>query len=106
MKGMYMKSFTKLAMLFSAATLGLSLAACDSKQENAAEYQAEAVRESADATADVMEKAADAKDPVVDGVDSAAENAQEDAAGAVRASGEAKADAMEDQADKADKTPG
>ena len=43
-EGMYMKSFTKLAMLVPAATLGLSLAACDSKQENAAEDQAEAVR--------------------------------------------------------------
>lgn len=99
-KGNDMKSYKTLAMMASASLLGLGLAACDSKQENAAEDRADAVRESSEAKADAIEANADKKDPVTDGVDSAAENAQEDRADAVRASGEAKADAMEEQADK------
>ena len=36
-----MKTFVKGAMLASVAAMGLSLAACDSKTENAAENQAD-----------------------------------------------------------------
>jgi hypothetical protein len=102
-KGITMKSFAKSVSLVSLGIFALGLAACDSKQENAAEDQADAVRASAEATADAMEATADKKDPAVDGVDSPAENAQEDKAAAVRASGEAKADAMEDNADNINK---
>lgn len=101
-----MKIFAKSALLTSVAAMSLGLAACDSKQENAAEDQAVRVRDASEAAADQIEATADAKDPVTDGVDSAAENKAEAKADAVRHAGEAKADAMEDQADKADKTPG
>ena len=78
-----MTLFSRSIALAFATTLGLSLAACDSKQENAMEAEAQATREAADATADAMENKADA----------------------VREAGDAKADAMENKADKMDKAP-
>lgn len=78
-----MKNFTKSAMLAATVAMGLGLSACDSKSENAAEGQAQDVREASEAAADAMEStAAD-----------------------VRESGDAKADAMEDNADKKDAAP-
>lgn len=78
-----MKYFKKSVLLAATAALGLGVAACDSKQENAAESAAQDVREASDAAADAMETQADA----------------------VRETGDAKADKMEDQADKKDTTP-
>lgn len=94
-----MKAIFKGAMMASVVAMGLGLSACDSAQENAAEDQAGAVRESSEAAADAMEDKADA-------LGGASEDAMEAKADAVRNAGEAKADAMEDQADKMDKTPG
>ena len=94
-----MKYFKKSVLLAATAALGLGVAACDSKQENAAEDQADAVRQSSEAAADTMEDKADA-------MGGASEDAMEAKADAVRETGEKKADAMEDQADKMDKTPG
>jgi len=74
-----MKYFKKSVLLAATAALGLGVAACDSRQENAAQD----VREASDAAADAMETQADA----------------------VRETGDAKADKMEDQADKKDTTP-
>lgn len=78
-----MKYFKKSVLLAATAALGLSVAACDSRQENAQENAAQDVREASDAAADAMETQADA----------------------VRETGDAKADKMEDQADKKDTTP-
>lgn len=94
-----MKAVFKSALIVPVLAMGLGLAACDSKQENAAEDQADAVRQSSEAAADALEDRADA-------VDGASEDALENKADAVRDAGEAKADAMEDKADKLDKTPG
>jgi hypothetical protein len=90
-----MKSFTKAAMLVSVATVGLGLAACDSKSENAAEDQAAIVREAGDATGDALDAAADA-------TSGAAENALENKADAARSAADNKADRMEDAADQKD----
>lgn len=79
----YMKYFKKSVLLAATAALGLGVAACDSRQENAQENAAQDVREASDAAADAMETQADA----------------------VRETGDAKADKMEDQADKKDTTP-
>jgi hypothetical protein len=87
-----MNTFMKSAMLASAATMMLGLAACDSKQENAAEDQAQTVREASDAAADAMESQAAP-------VGGAAEASADAKADAVREAGDAKADAMEDKAD-------
>ncbi len=89
-----MNTFTKGAMLAPVLALGLGLAACDSKQENAAEDQAQSVREASDAAADAIENQADQT------AAPAAEASLDAKADAVRDAGEAKADAMEDQADK------
>ena len=78
-----MKYFKKSVLLAATAALGLGVAACDSRQENAQESAAQDVREASDAAADAMETQADA----------------------VRETGDAKADKMEDQADKKDTTP-
>lgn len=90
-----MKTFMKGVMLASVATMAFGLAACDSQKENAAEDQAQSVRESSDAAADAIESQAAP-------VGGAAEDAADSRADAIRETGEAKADAMED---KADKTP-
>ena len=94
-----MKTFNKAAMVASALVIGLGLSACDSKKENAAEDQVQAVRESADASGDALENAGER-------MGGATGEAMEDIGKAIRESGEAKADKMEDQADKMDKTPG
>ena len=78
-----MKYFKKSVLLAATAALGLGVAACDSRQENAQENAAQDVREASEAAADAMETQADA----------------------VRETGDAKADKMEDQADKKDTTP-
>lgn len=87
-----MKTFTKGVMLTSIGALALGLAACDSPQENAAEDQADTVREASEAAADAIENQADT-------ATGAAEDAMENKADAVRDAGEAKADKLEDQAD-------
>lgn len=92
-KDQEMKNTFKSAMIAPALALSLGLAACDSPQENAAEDQAEAVRENSEAAADMMEDQADA-------MGGASEDAMEAKAEAVRKAGEAKADGMEDNADK------
>ncbi|MBF9150754.1 hypothetical protein [Novosphingobium jiangmenense] len=94
-----MKAIFKGAMMASVLAMGFGLSACDSGKENAAEDQADAVRQASDAAADTMENKADA-------MGGASEDALENKADAVRETGEKKADAMEDQADKMDKTPG
>lgn len=78
-----MNNFKKGALLAATVALGLGVAACDSKQENAAENAAQDVREASDAAADAIETQADA----------------------TREAGDAKADKMEDQADKKDTAP-
>jgi uncharacterized protein YcfL len=87
-----MNTFIKSAMMASVATLAFGLAACDSKQENSAEDQAQSVRESSDAAADAIESQAAP-------VGGAAEASADAKADAVREAGDAKADAMEDKAD-------
>jgi hypothetical protein len=89
-RGIPMKTMIKGAMLVAVATLGLSVAACDSKQENAQEMAADAVRNQSDASADMMEASAEATGGM---------------AADVREMGDKKADAMEDKADKKDKAP-
>ena len=88
-----MKTFMKGVMLASVATMAFGLSACDSKKENAAEDQAQSVREASDAAADAMESQAAP-------VGGAAEASMDAKADAVREAGDAKADKMEDQADK------
>jgi hypothetical protein len=97
-EGNLMKVFTNSIALIAAAGLGMSVAACDSPQENAVEAQAEATRDAAEATADAMEERADA-------MGGATEEALEERADAVREAGDAKADAIEDKADTMDATP-
>lgn len=93
-----MKSILKGAMFVSVAAMGLGLAACDSKSENAAEDQAAIVRESGDAVGDSLDAAADA-------TSGASEAALENKADAVRSAADDKADKMEDKADKKDAAP-
>lgn len=93
-----MKTFIKGAALASVAAMGLGLAACDSKSENAAEDQAAIVRESGDATGDALDAAADA-------TSGAMEDRLENQADAARSAADDKADKMEDQADKKDVAP-
>jgi hypothetical protein len=90
--------FAKGAILAGVAAMGLSVAACDSKKENAAEDQAQAVRESGDARADSMEATGEA-------MGGAAESTLDAKADAVRDAADKKADRMEDNADKMDKSP-
>jgi len=78
-----MKYFKKSVLLAATAALGLGVAACDSRQENATENAAQDVREASENAADAMETQADV----------------------VRERGDEKADRMEDQADKKDTTP-
>lgn len=87
-----MKTMLKGAGLALVATIALGLTACDSKQENQAEDQAQSVREASDAAADVIESQAAP-------VGGAAEASADAKADAVREAGDAKADAMEDKAD-------
>ena len=75
----------KIIAIASAAVLGLTVAACDSGAENAAEVQADVTEESMEAEAGAMEEA---------GME-AESDAMEDAA-------DATGDAMEDQADTMD----
>lgn len=96
-----MMNFKKSVLLAATAALGLSVAACDSKQENAEEKAAQDVREASDAAADAIENRADA---VRETSEAKADN-MENKADAVRERGDAKADKMEDQADKKDTTP-
>ena len=98
-----MKSIFKSAMLASTVAMGLGLAACDSKQENAEEAAAQDVRASGEATADAMENQADAVRAA--GGSEAKADAMEDKADAVREGADTKADAMEDKADKRDAAP-
>jgi len=88
----------KGTMIATVAAMGLGLAACDSKKENAAEDQAQAVRESGDAAADSIEATGEA-------MGGAAEHSLEAKADAVRDAADKKADRMEDNADKMDKAP-
>ncbi|MEO0030740.1 MAG: hypothetical protein RIS94_498 [Pseudomonadota bacterium] len=90
-----MKTFTKGAMIAATAALGLSLAACESKKEEAAEATADAVENSSDAAADSLDAAA---------ASTSGETADKlnDKADAVRASGNTKAEAIKDNADKKD----
>ena len=57
-----MKAIFKGAMMASVLAMGFGLSACDSKQENAAEDQADAVRETGEKKADAMEDQADKMD--------------------------------------------
>jgi hypothetical protein len=93
-----MRMIIKGTAIAAVAAMGLSLAACDSKKENAAEDQAQAVRESGDAAADSIEATGEA-------MGGAAEHTLDAKADAVRDSADKKADRMEDRADKMDKTP-
>jgi len=88
-----MKKIMKGAMIASVAALGLSLAACDSKKEEAAEATADAVEATTDATADAMDSQAA-------GMSGEAKDMMNDKADAVRASGNTEADAIRDKADK------
>ena len=76
---------TRSIFLASVAASSVGLAGCDSKQENAAENKADAVRDSADAKADAMDDKADA-------MGGASGEAMENKADAVRASGTKLAD--------------
>lgn len=93
-----MRMILKGTMLAAVAAMGLGLAGCDSKKENAAEDQAQAVRESGDAAADSLEATGEA-------MGGAAEHSMDAKADAVRESADKKADRMEDRADKMDKAP-
>lgn len=85
----------KLAIA-AAAALGLSLAACDSAAENEVEKTAEAIDESYEAEANLVE-AQDAGGP--------SEAAAEKQADALRKEGEQIKDHLEDEADELDSTP-
>lgn len=89
----------KIILMAAIAVSTLSLAACDSKKEEAAEDKADIVSEQGDATADAMEDKADTLDTTVDGVDSKAEQAMEDKAAVVRENAEKKADNIEAKAE-------
>jgi hypothetical protein len=90
-----MKKYIKGAMIASMAVLGLSLAACESKKEEAAETTADAVAESSDAVADSLDSTAAS-------MSGEAADKMNDKADAVRASGNTKADAIKDKAEKAE----
>jgi hypothetical protein len=85
----------KLAIL-AAAVSGLGLAACDSAEENEVEQIAEAIDESYEAEADMVE-AMEAGGP--------SEAAAEAEADALRAEGEEIKDDLENAADELDETP-
>lgn len=80
----------KMLMLSAVAALGLGVAACDGGAENAAETQAQEVREASEAAADSIESVPGSGDVADDKADS------------VREAGDEKADKMEDAADKKD----
>jgi hypothetical protein len=83
----------KLIAIASAAALGLGLAACDSHAENAKEDAAAATEQAAQAQADTIRETTDG---------TTAEAAGEAKADSVEAAGDSKADAMQKQADKSD----
>ncbi|OYW44743.1 MAG: hypothetical protein B7Z08_08225 [Sphingomonadales bacterium 32-68-7] len=85
----------KLAIT-ATAILGLALAGCDSAAENEVEQTAEAIDESYEAEADLVE-AQEAGGPN--------EAAAESQADALRAEGEEIKDTLEDEADELDSTP-
>ncbi|WP_338447185.1 hypothetical protein V5F89_05210 [Pelagerythrobacter marensis] len=87
-----MKSIFKGAMVASVAAMGLTLAACDSPAENAAEDRADAVRDATAAQADAMEHEAET-------LDGAAEEQMEAEAEALENAGEEKAEAIEESAE-------
>lgn len=86
----------KFATIAAASMLAMGLAACDSGAENAMEEEAVAVDEAAEAQADSMREMADG---------TATEEAVDEQADAVEAAGEEKKDAMEDAADNMDAAP-
>ena len=86
----------KLAVFASAATLGLTLAACDSEAENQVEETATAIDEADEAQADLIESM-EAGGPN--------EQAAEEQADAIRERGEETKDELEDAADQMDATP-
>jgi|GEM_PF-2292083 hypothetical protein len=91
-----MKFTAKHALLIPVAVLGLGLAACQSKQEDAADKTAEGVAESSDAAADAIEsQAADATGAAADKLNSKAD--------AVRAEGKDEGAAIKENAEKAEK---
>lgn len=98
-----MKSIRKSAMLAVTVAMGLGLAACDGKKENAEEAAAQNVRASGEASADAMENQADAVR--ASGGSEVKADAMEDKADVKRNAADAKADAMEDKADAKDTTP-
>lgn len=81
-----MKSIFKSAMIASVAAMGLSLAACDSAQENAAEDVGEQNAEIVNDQAEAMDDAGQITDAEADAMTDAAED---------------QADAMEEQAEAA-----
>lgn len=91
-----MRVLAKTAALASAATLGLSLAACDSAAENQVEQQAEAIDEADEAQADLIESMEQGGPN---------EEAAEQQADAIRERGEETKDQLEDMADEMDRTP-
>jgi hypothetical protein len=91
-----MKSTAKNALLLPILALGLGLAACQSKQEEAADKTADAVAASSDAVADSIDsQAADATGAAADKMNSKAD--------AVRAEGKDEATAIKENAEKAEK---
>ena len=90
-----MKTLPKLAMVAVMAS-GLALAGCDSAAENQTEDIAEALDESYEAEADMLE-ASEAGGPN--------EELAEDQADAIREEGEELKDNLEDEADEMDATP-
>jgi len=86
----------KLIAIAGAAALGAGLAACDSKAENEVEQVAEAIDESAEADADLLE-ATEAGGPN--------EEAAEAQADAIREEGEETKDHLENEADAMDAAP-
>jgi hypothetical protein len=103
----HMKTSIRLAlMLATASALTLTVAACDSPKEKAADESAQvlendaiAIRDSADNAADSMEARAIELDTKMDGKDLAAEHAMAQEAKAVRDKADTEADAIEDRAD-------
>lgn len=89
-----MNTTIKGALVASLAVLGLSLAACQNKQEEAADKTADAVQMSSDAAADAMDASAAS-------MSGAPADAMNDQADAVRASGNTEAKAIKDSAEKA-----
>ncbi len=88
--------FAKYALVLPVAALGLSLAACESKQEKAADKTADAVAAQSDAAADAIDsQAADATGAAADKMNSKAD--------AVRAEGKDEAKAIKENAEKAEK---